>query len=157
MWKLGVMLVIGMLVVACGGSDGSTGGEATDTAAVSATQTPDPCTLAGDAVLEAYFGEVFVGEPSEAGPIDSCTWRDANANSLLIQVASDHALTKPDPCEGCIALSYGDDGYAAESPFQSSATFVSGSSWYSVTTTGFRDDAASIAALGETIFTNATS
>jgi hypothetical protein len=107
-------------------------------------------------VLTAYFGGPFEGEPGEAGPIDSCRWRDANANSLLIQVASDHPLTRPDPCDGCIDLSVGDDGYAAESLIQSSATFVAGTTWYSVTTTGFGDDVNSMASLAETIYTNAT-
>ena len=96
------------------------------------------------------------GEPGEAGPIDTCSWRDANANSLLVQVASDFPLNRPDPCDGCIDLTFGDDGYASGSLLQSTAKWIAGSMWYSVTTTGFGDDADAIASLAETIFDNAT-
>lgn len=154
--RLGVLVVAGvMLIAACGGGDDTTDGSTAGSAAGANAPSLDPCELAGDAVLEAYFGDVFAGEPGEAGPIDTCRWRDDNANSLLIQVATDFPLTKPDPCDGCVDLSFGDDGFASESPLQSSASFVSGSNWYSVTATGFGDDASSIASLAETIFTNA--
>jgi len=104
-----------------------------------------------------YFGEEAVqGEPGETGPLATCRWRNANANSLLIQVASDHDLYRPDPCEGCVDLTFADEGYATESPLQSTATFIVGTTWYSVTTTGFGDDAASIASLAETIYLNDT-
>ena len=156
MQKLSKVLVIGLLVASCGGTDESTNEGTTDPGADVATETPDPCALAGDEVLLAYFGEPFAGEPGEAGPIQTCSWRDASANSLLIQVASDFPLNRLDPCEGCIDLTFGDDGFATESPLQSTATFVSGATWYSVTTTGFGDDAATIANLAETIFENAT-
>jgi len=155
MRKLGWLLVVAILMAACGGGDDSSSDSPSETTGAATSQGLDPCTLAPDDVLIAYFGEVFAGEPSEAGPIDSCRWRGASANSLLIQTASGFPLNRPDPCEGCVELSFADDGYAAESPLQSSATFVSGSSWYSVTTTGFGDDAASISALAETIFENA--
>lgn len=155
MRRLSLVAVVCVVLIACGGSDETTEDAADGGATAASEEAPDPCLLAGDAVLEAYFGEVFPGEPGEAGPIATCRWRDANANSLLIQTATDFPLTTPDPCDGCIALPYADDGYAAESPLQSSATFVVGSGWYSVTTTGFGDDAASIASLGETVLENA--
>lgn len=154
-WRLSLVAVVGVVVIACGGSDEPVDDPADGGGGAAATEAPDPCLLAGDAVLEAYFGEAFPGEPGEAGPIATCRWRDANANSLLIQTATDFPLTKPDPCDGCITLPYADDGYASESPLQSSATFVVGSGWYSVTTTGFGDNAASIASLGETVLENA--
>ena len=71
------------------------------------------------------------------------------------QTATDHDLFRPDPCRGCVDLSFGDDGYATESLLQSSAKFVVGSAWYSVTTTGFGDDIETIATLAETIYKNA--
>ena len=85
-----------------------------------------------------------------------CTWRDANANSLLIQVAQDFDVFRPDPCDSCVDLSFGDDGFASPSPIQSTAKVVEGDLWVSVTTTGFGDDAASITDLLETVFANAT-
>jgi hypothetical protein len=100
-----------------------------------------------------YFGEAAIqGEPGETGPLVTGRWRDANANSLPIQVASDHDLYRPDPCEGCADLTFADEGHATESALQSTATFIVGTTWYSVTTTGFGDDAASIANLAETIY-----
>jgi len=157
MRRLGIMLVVAVVMAACGGDSDSTGtGEAEDPV-VSSSDAPDPCLLAGESVLAAYFGDdVGEGERGEAGPIVTCFWRDANSNSLLIQVASDFDLHRPDPCDGCVALSFGADGFASESPFQSTATVVDGSLWLSVTTTGFGDDSESIADLLETVFQNAT-
>ncbi|NNC93392.1 MAG: hypothetical protein HKN80_12965 [Acidimicrobiia bacterium] len=152
------MIAIGLVVAACGGDDSSDGG-ATDTTAASGTNSdqPDPCTLAGDDVLALYFGDAVPEfDRTEAGPIAGCRWRNENADSLLIQVATDFELFRPDPCRGCVDLTFGDDGYATESIIQSSATFVDGSAWYGVTTTGFGDDLDSITALAETIYQNAT-
>jgi hypothetical protein len=53
-------------------------------------------------------------------------------------------------------LTFADEGHATESALQSTATFIVGTTWYSVTTTGFGDDAASIANLAETIYLNDT-
>jgi len=157
MWKPGFAIAVAVLIAACGGATDSAGDGATEPVAVSATDTPDPCTLASDSVLTSYFGDEAVqAEPGETGPLVTCRWRNANANSLLIQVASDHDLYRPEPCDGCVELSFGDDGYATESSFQSTATFIAGTIWYSVTTTGFGDDAQSIANLAETIFEEAT-
>jgi hypothetical protein len=109
-------------------------------------------------VLTAYFGDAAAeGERGEAGPLESCTWRDAASNSLLIQVATDYAIFRPDPCRGCIDLSFGDDGYATGSGFQSTAKVIQGGLWLSVTTTGFGDDQTSIASLLETVLQTATS
>lgn len=153
MRKLVVLIVLGILVAACGSSADSDGDGGTDEPVAGASGTLDPCTLADESVMSTYFGEETIqGEPSETGPIDSCRWRDANANSLLIQVASNYELHRPDPCDGCVDLDFGDDGFAVGSPLQSTAKLVAGDGWYSVTTTGFGDDAASIAGLAETIF-----
>ena len=70
-------------------------------------------------------------------------------------MATDYDLYRPDPCDGCVDLSFGDDGYAWDSPIQSGASVVSGANWYSVATTGFGDDVDTIAALIATIFENA--
>lgn len=157
MRRLAAVIVVGLLIAACGGADDESGIGATDPPTEAATDTPDPCALADDATLATYFGEAaVVGEPGEAGPLATCRWRDANSNSLLIQVATDHELFRPDPCDGCVELTFADEGYAAESPLQSNATFVSGSTWYSVTTTGFGDDAESIAGVAEKILQNDT-
>lgn len=140
----------------CGGAD-STGDNATATTSDAASAAPDPCTLVDDSTLASYFGDEAVqGEPGKTGPLINCKWRSADANSLLVQVASDHALNRPDPCETCVDLSFGDGGYATESVLQSTAAFVEGSTWYSVTTTGFGDDAEAIADLAERIFHTAT-
>jgi hypothetical protein len=153
--RLGLLIAAGMLVAACSGATDTAGDGATNENAGAATDAPDPCALADDATLAAYFGEEAVeGEPGAAGPLATCSWRNANANSLLIQVAADHELYRPDPCDGCVDLTFADEGYVTESSFQSTATFVSGSTWYSVTTTGFGDDSESIADLAETIFQN---
>jgi hypothetical protein len=153
--KLIVIVVLGLLVAGCGGDTASTSDGSTEAPTGDGADVLDPCMLAGDAVLTAYFGAPFDGEPSEAGPIDSCTWRDTNANSLLIQVAVDFPLQRPDSCPDCVELAFADDGYAAPSPFQTTAKFVVGNSWYSVTTTGFGDDAESISSLAETVLANA--
>ncbi|NNC40453.1 MAG: hypothetical protein HKN95_07160 [Acidimicrobiia bacterium] len=145
-----LLIVIGLLVAACGGGDGGDDGDSNAEASGGGL---DPCALATDSMLISYFGNATIeGETSEAGPIDSCRWRDANANSLLIQVAVDHPLTRLDGCDMCVDLTFGDDGYASPSPFQSTATFVVGNNWYSVTTTGFGDDADAIAALAVMVF-----
>jgi hypothetical protein len=159
MRRLVLVIAIGLIMAACGGDSDAGDGGASDTTRAAGTGAGalNPCALAGDSVLATYFGaDVPEGEPGETGPLANCRWRDANANSLLIQVASDFELFRPDPCRGCVDLSFGDDGYATESLLQSSATFVDGSDWYSVTTTGFGDDVVTIAALAETIFQNAT-
>lgn len=157
MRRLGLLIAVGILVAACGSGADTTDDDSTEAPPVVATDTPDPCLLADDSTLTMYFGEEAVqGEPGETGPLATCRWRNANANSLLIQVASDHDLYRPDPCEGCVDLTFADEGYATESPLQSTATFIVGTTWYSVTTTGFGDDAASIASLAETIYLNDT-
>ena len=158
MRRLVLVIAIGLVVAACGGGDDSSDGGSDPTGANgTSSDQPDPCTLAGDTVLAGYFGgDVPEIERSQSGPIAGCSWRTDTADSLLIQVATDFDLHRPDPCRGCVDLSFGDDGYASESLLQSSATFVDGNSWYSVSTTGFGDDAASITALAETIFQNAT-
>jgi hypothetical protein len=159
MRRLCYLIAIGLVVASCGGGDGDSNDDGTTgpTRADSAGNgTVDPCTLAGDEVLAAYFGDLVPeGEAGETGPLDNCRWRDANSNSLLIQTATDHDLFRPDPCRGCVDLSFGDDGYATESLIQSNATFVEGSAWYSVTTTGFGDDIETISTLAETIYQNA--
>lgn len=113
---------------------------------------PDPCEIVDTSVLGRYFVDTPVGEMGSAGPISSCSFRDENANSLLIQVAVDYDLYRPDPCRGCVDLTFGDDGYASGSLLQSTATVVIGPNWYSVTTTGFGDDEVSIANLAEELF-----
>ena len=154
MRRTSLLIVIGLLLAACGGGDGGDDGDSNVEASGGGL---DPCALATDSVLISYFGDATIeGETSEAGPIDSCSWRDANANSLLIQVASDHPLTRLDGCDTCVDLTFADDGYASPSPFQSTATFVVGDNWYSVTTTGFGDDADAIAALAETVLETAS-
>ena len=158
MRRMCLIVVFGLIVAACGGGTDSGDGGSQDTTSggEKSSSTHDPCTLAGDTVLAAYFGEqVPEAIPGESGPIDSCRWRDANSNSLLIQVATDHDLFRPDPCRGCVDLVFGDDGYATESIVQSSAKFIDGSDWYGVTTTGFGDDLDSITVLAETILQNA--
>lgn len=157
MRRLGLTIAVGVLIAACGGTTDTAGDVASDAPADVASDAPDPCVLADDATLAAYFGDETVqGEPGEAGPLDTCRWRNAAANSLLIQVASNHDLYRPDPCDGCVDLTFADDGYATESALQSTASFIAGSTWYSVTTTGFGDDAESIASLAETILQNDT-
>jgi len=154
-----LLIAIGLVIAACGGDDGgsSDDGETNTTRSGAAgSGTVDPCTLAGDEVLAAYFGDqVPEDEPGETGPLQNCRWKDANSNSLLIQTAIDHELFRPDPCRGCVDLPFGDDGYATESLLQSNAKFVVGNAWYSVTTTGFGDDIETIASLAETIYENA--
>ena len=168
MRRLGAVLVVALVLAGCGGgSDSSIRGESEDSAeggsgdsgtGDSGSGDLDPCSLADDAVLASYFGDTeMTGEQGAAGPIVSCSWSDANANSLLIQTATDFDLFRPDPCDGCVDLSVGDDGFAWESPLQSSATVISGSLWLSVTTTGFGDDVASIVDLLETVFASASS
>ena len=86
MRKLAIVLVVAVLLAACG--DGSDSADTTENgdSGTNSPGAPDPCTLAGDSVLVAYFGDAAVeGEPGEAGPIATCSWRDANSNSLLIQ------------------------------------------------------------------------
>ena len=155
MRRLLLMVALAMLVSACGGGDDSSadGGEGPS----ATSDAPDPCTLADDSVMAAYFGDTIPDpETSQNGPVIGCRWRDASANSLLIQVASDYGLFRPDPCDGWVDLSFGDDGYSSESPIQSSAKVVSGNLWVSVTTTGFRDDNSSITELLEKVFAEAT-
>ncbi len=156
--RMSALAVLGVLTLAgCGGDSDSNGDGATDAAAIGVPGGLDPCVLADESILASYFGETAVEpERSEAGPIDGCSWHDANANSLLIQTAQDYDLFRPDPCDGCVDVTFGDDGYATESPVQSTAEVIDGSSWLSVTTTGFGDDSASIIALLEQVFGNAT-
>jgi hypothetical protein len=156
MRELVLVMVAGVLIAACSGVGDSTG-DGTGANGGGAADVVDPCTLAGEDVLLAYFGDATVeGESGESGPIHNCTWRDDNANSLLVQIASEYSLNRPDPCDGCVDLPFGDEGYASESPLQSTAKWVAGTTWYSVTTTGFRDDADSITSLAQKIFNNAT-
>ncbi len=155
MRTFGTVLLVAVVLAGCGGDSDSAGEE---DAVAGTPDGLDPCELADESILTRYFGDTTVEpERSEAGPIDGCSWRDANANSLLIQTAQDFDLYRPEPCDGCVDVTFGDDGYASESPLQSTATVVDGSLWLSVTTTGLRDDSASIAALLETVYANATS
>jgi hypothetical protein len=157
MRKLGIMLVAAVFIAACGDGAESTATDETVGSSASSSDAPDPCALADESVLTAYFDDAVPdGERGSAGPIVSCSWRDANSNSLLIQVAIDHDLHTPDPCDGCVAVTFGDDGYASESPLQSTATVVDGSLWLAVATTGFGDDSASIIDLLESVYENAT-
>jgi hypothetical protein len=156
--KATILLIIAMLVAACGGDSDSTDSSDEGSSASNSSDAPDPCTLSDDSVFETYFGgDPGDGERSEAGPIMGCSWRDANSNSLLIQVATDFDIFRPDPCDGCVDLSFGDDGFASPSLIQSTAKVIEGSLWVSVTTTGFGDDAESISDLLETVFQNAVS
>jgi hypothetical protein len=154
--RLGLAIAAAVLVAACGGTSDTASDETPVPSSSGTSETADPCALVDDATLAEYFGDEAVeAERGEMGSLVSCRWSNANSAWLAVQVASDHDLTRPDPCDGCIDLPFADDGYAAESPLQSSATFVVGTAWYSVTTTGFGDDAESITDLAETIFENA--
>lgn len=156
MRTLTIVLVFALLAAACGGSeDTADAGSAEPQTSTSGDL--DPCSLVDDDTLAAYFGsEVPEAETATYGPIEACSWSDANSNSLSVQTAKDHELHRLEGCDECVDLTYGDDGYAAPSVIQSTATFVVGDMWYSVTTTGFGDDADSIADLGETTLGNAT-
>jgi len=160
MRKLGFTAALVLIIAACGGGEDSSNDTVDDSAgtvAASSSDVPDPCTLADDTILTTYFsGSAPEPERTEAGPIDGCSWRDANANSLLIQVAADYDLFRPDPCDGCTKPAFGDDGYAWDSPLQSGASVVDGSSWFSVTTTGFGDGQEEVTALLEAVYQNAT-
>jgi hypothetical protein len=157
MRRIGIMLVVALVMTGCGGDSDSTDNGDSEDPFASSSDAPDPCTLADDPVLVAYFGDAAVeGEPTEAGPIMGCRWRNESSDSLLIQIATDFDLFRPDPCDGCGSLTFGDDGFATESPLQSSATVIEGSLWLSVTTTGFGDDVSSITDLLETVFETAT-
>ncbi len=155
---LAIGLVVAVTLAACGGDDSDTGGNAdADDSGGGNSGALDPCTLADESILETYFGTATPEpERSEAGPIDGCAWSDANANSVLIQTSQDFELFRPDPCQGCVDVTFGDDGYASPSPIQSTAKVVDGSMWLSVTTTGFADDGASITELLEQVFGIAT-
>ncbi len=158
MRKLAIAMSVVVLLTACGGGDDSTGTGDDEGLAAANSDGLDPCTLANDEVLAAYFGETTPEvERNQAGPIVSCTWQDANANSLTIQTATDYAIYRPDSCEDCVDISFGDDGYASEHFIQSTAKVIDGSLWLSVATTGFRDDNASITELLKTIYEDATS
>jgi len=149
-------LVLCLLAAACGSSEESADTTSQDKQTSSAADL-DPCSLVDDDTLAAYFGsDVPASETATYGPIEACTWSNANANSLTVQTARDYALNRLDGCDECVELTFGDEGYAAPSVVQSTATFVAGDMWYSVTTTGFGDDATSIADLGETILANAS-
>jgi hypothetical protein len=151
MRKLASVLAFAVLIAACGGDTDAVvaeGGNGSDL--------PDPCTLVDQSTLDAYFVEDVTPEPGEVGPLLTCKWRDSNANSLLVQVADDFPVTKPDPCDGCTDLAFGDDGYATSVSIQSTAEFIAEGVFYSVTTTGLGDDQQSIAALAETIYLVAT-
>jgi hypothetical protein len=67
------------------------------------------------------------------------------------------SINRPENCPDCVDLTYRDDGYATSVPLQSSAEFVSGGVWYSVTTTGLGNDVDSSASLGEQVFNAASS
>lgn len=157
MQRLGMVLVVALVIASCGGESDSADTGDTDAPTTAGSDAPDPCTLADDSIMAAYFGDVAVdGERSESGPIMGCSWADANANSLLIQTASNYDLYRLDPCDECVDITFGDDGYAAPSPIQSTAKVVDGTLWVSVTTTGFGDDAESITDLLETVYQNAS-
>ncbi|MGI9529291.1 MAG: hypothetical protein ACR2NG_06220 [Acidimicrobiia bacterium] len=152
---LTTVLVISLLVAACSSSDDSTDSGSESQQAAS-TSDLDPCALMDAETLSAYFGsDVPPAETATNGPIEVCKWSDANASSVSVQTARDYALHRLDGCDECVDLSYGDDGYAAPGIIQSTAKFVVGDMWYSVTTTGFGDDAEAIATLGETVLANA--
>lgn len=160
MRKLAFVAALMVILSACGGNaETGTGGsdESGSGGNTSSSTAPDPCTLIDDTMRATYFGGGGgEGEPGEAGPIDSCRWKKPDGGgSLLIQVAVDYDLYKPDPCEGCIDLTFGDNGYASPSSFQSIATVIIGSNWYSVASTGFGDDGPAVAALLEAVVANA--
>jgi len=147
--RFGVVVVLALVVVSCGGDGtGDSGNGSGDL--------PNPCLLVDEDTLLEYFAEVPTPEAGANGPVVNCTWRDANANSVLVQVGPVNVFLKPDPCTGCVDLSYGEEGYAAPSPLQTSAKFVADGVFYSVTTTGMGDDAASISVLGEEVLNAAT-
>lgn len=139
-----LLAAVALAGTACSTADNADGGND--------ASLPDPCELADSSVLARYFVEEPAGELGSAGPISSCSFRNESADSLLIQVAVDHEVFRPDPCTGCIDLGFGDDGYATAVSLQASATVVIGSNWYSVTTTGFGDDETSIASLAKELF-----
>ena len=147
--------MVGVLVASCGGTSDSNGGDA-DSGGGNDTDLPDPCVLVDDEILEGYFTEAVEGEPGETGPLVNCRWEGSNANSVLVQVRAGSEVNRPDSCDGCKDLAFGDDGYAWTSPFQSGAEFVVETTWYSVTTTGLGDDVDSIAILAENVYENAT-
>ncbi len=145
------MIVIALLATACGGAANSNGGPSPDGG--SSSDLPDPCTLASDSVLDSYFTQTVGPEPGAVGPLVTCTWTNDNANSLLIQVRSGTEVRRFESCDDkCIDLTFADDGFAWTSPLQSGADFVSGGTWYSVTTTGMGDDLDSIASLAENVY-----
>jgi hypothetical protein len=157
MGRLGLSIAVLIVVAACGGGTDSPADGTSEAAGRAAGDTVDPCTLIDETTLNSYFGQEAVEpEQGETGPLVNCRWRDANANSLLVQVASDHELNRPEPCDGCVDLPVGDDGYISASAFQSTAGFVVGTTFYSVTSTGFGDDEEAMAALAETVFATAT-
>lgn len=141
-----VLVLLLVALVGCGGAeeDDGTGGSGSG-------DLPDPCTLVDDAILLGYFPEVPEPESGANGPVLNCSWSDANANSVLIQVGPTNVFSKPGTCNGCIDLPYGEEGYASAVPLQATASFVADGVFYSVTTTGMRDDANQIAALGEKV------
>lgn len=149
MRRFGVVAVLALVVVSCGGDGENNSGNGSG-------DLPDPCTLVDDATLLEYFTEIPEPESGANGPVENCTWRDANANSVLVQVGPTNVFLKPDPCSGCVDLDYGDEGYASPSPLQTSAKFIAGGVFYSVTTTGMGDDAASISILGEKVLNAAS-
>lgn len=157
-------LIFALLLVACGTQDSADDADSSvqqaDQQSGSSERSSDldPCSLADDETLANYFpGGVPEPETATHGPIEACTWSDANANSLTVQVAEGYALTHLDDCDTCVDLPYGDDGYAAPDMVQSTAKFVVGDMWYSVTTTGFGDGATEITDLGAVILANASS
>jgi len=145
-----------LFVVSCSGGDTTDdvgddeggGGDRTS----SGSDLADPCSLIDRATLDSYFDEAVEPEPSGSGPFLTCTWSDSSANSILVSVATSDSVNRPENCPDCIDLDFGDDGYATSVPLQSTAEFVIGGSWYSVTTTGLGDDVDSIAALGRQVF-----
>lgn len=144
-------IAIGLIVVSCGGGETGADSDAASDGGTTA-DLPDPCALVDQSILDGYFSEAVEPESGESGPLATCKWRDSNANSVLVQVASDFEVTRPDPCDGCIDLAFADDGYAWESPLQSGATFVVGSTYFSIATTGLGDDTEAMAALAESIY-----
>ncbi|MCZ7533753.1 MAG: hypothetical protein M5U23_10140 [Acidimicrobiia bacterium] len=103
-------------------------------------------------VLDSYFAQPVEPEPGSVGPLVTCRWTNDNANSLLIQIRAGTDVHRFKDCDQCVDLTFADDGFAWTSPAQSGADFVSGGTWYSVTTTGMGDDLDSITALAEDVY-----
>lgn len=145
MTRLSITIAIALAFAACSGEGSDDGGG-------DSSDLTDPCSLVSQATLDSHFDEAVAPEPSGSGRFVSCVWSDSNANSILVSVADSTEVDRPSECPACIDLTYGDDGFATSVSLQSSATFVTGGAWYSVTTTGLDVDVDDVAALGELIY-----